>query len=111
MYNHNSGLSGDGCYFMYLNGQLYRRAKNSDEKPFELINTETLEEISENEAFNKKIESIKKKKKEETEAEGDKEEEKKEEVVEEDSKEPDNTPHLTWTSEEDAEEKKPGRYL
>lgn len=100
LYKKNSGMSDANRYFMYLNGKLYSRASNSDEKPFSLIDTETLEEITDNEEFNKKIEALTKK----TEGEVDAEKEEK-------TDEP-KTPKLEWTkTESDDDEKKAGRYL
>lgn len=45
LYKKNKKMDGKNKYFMYLNGNLYCRTKNSDGKPFMLINRETLKEI------------------------------------------------------------------
>ena len=107
LYQKNSGMSSENRYFMYLNGKLYCRTSNSDGKPFTLVDTETLEEVTDNEEFNKKIDALKEKQEEQHKEE----EEKKADVEEEDSKTPEGHT-LEWTKEEDdAEDKKPGRYL
>ena len=103
----NSSFSDDHRSFMYLNGKLYCRFKNSDGKPFTLINTETLEEITNNEEFNKKIEALKEKGPEEEKKEAEQEEDEKTE----EEKKPEEIPKLGWTKEDSEEELKGGRYL
>lgn len=101
LYKKNSGMSDANRYFMYLNGKLYSRISNSDGKPFSLIDTETLEEITNKEEFNNKIEALNKK----TEAEADVENDEEKKVTLK-------GPQLEWTkSGSDDEEKKAGRYL
>jgi hypothetical protein len=128
LYKKNSGMSDANRYFMYLNGKLYCRAPNSEEKPFSLVDKDTLEETTDNEEFNKKIEALIKKTEnegEEKKEEEKKEEEKKEEEKKEEKKETKKEakkeakkeeepkgPKLEWTKiEDDDEEKKGGRYL
>jgi hypothetical protein len=109
LYKKNSGISEAHRYFMFFQGKLYCRTKNSDRKPFVLIDVETLEEITDNEDFNKKVEALTAVKAEE---EGENKEENKTLDEEEEKKEESKTPVLEWTKEEDDdEEKKSGRYL
>ena len=113
LYWRNTSLSDNSGAFLHLNDKLYYRSSNSDEKPFVLIDKETLEEVTENEEFNKKVESLKPKK-EDDEGEGDKakEEDEKKPEIEEDNKEDPNELHLGWTKvEDDDEDMKDGRYL
>mmetsp|Transcript_42068 Transcript_42068/g.48789 ORF Transcript_42068/g.48789 Transcript_42068/m.48789 type:complete len:351 (+) Transcript_42068:1001-2053(+) len=104
-YFKNSGMSDDHRHFMFFEGQLYCRAKNTDDKPFVLVDTETLQEITDNEEFNKKIEALKP-----SVPADNNEEEKKAEEKEEDEKTPDG-PKLGWTKTESDDELKEGRYL
>ena len=104
----NSSFSGECWSLMYMNGQLFWRYKNSDGKPFALIDTETLEEITTNEEFNKKIKILKEKSFKNIQEDEVIEEEKKEIQSEEDEKNEethnlDEAPVLDWTQEDDDE--------
>jgi hypothetical protein len=110
LYKSNTSFTDSSSYFMHFNGQLYHRCKNSDGKPFTLVNKETLQEITDDEAFNKRIEALKPKAKEECE-EGKKEEDSKKAEVEEDVKEAEDAPkaevpRLEWTKEDEDDETK-----
>ena len=112
----NSNFSGECWYLMFLNGQLLWRYKNSDGKPFALIDTETLEVIMTNEEFNKKIETLKKKSFKDIQEDKVIEEEKKEIQSEEDEKNEetynlDVAPVLEWTQEDEEYEFKIKRHL
>lgn len=110
LYKKNSSMSEKHRYFMYFQGKLYCRSKNDDKKPFALVNTETLEEVTEDEGFNKMIKALNK---DNDEGEGDEktEEEKKQTEEQEEHKFPEG-PNLEWTKEEsEDDDKKAGRYL
>jgi hypothetical protein len=105
-YGKNTGMSDEHRYLLYFDGKLYCRYSNSDRKPFTMINPETLQEITEDEEFNKKMEEhLKEEEKEEKEE--DKEEDKEKEKEKEPAK-----PKLEWThNEEEEDDKRNGRYL
>jgi hypothetical protein len=58
LHKQEPGMSDANRYFMYPNGKLYYYTSNSSDYPLSQIDTDTLEETTDNEEFGKKVEVL-----------------------------------------------------